>query len=105
MDYKKDIKNLFLNDTLLLNYRYNSSRDIFIFMSFLFFLNYFLVWANFYDILLIKTLPLTYVWFVFSLLSFLYFFILNIFPKNKLIKLVAFIVNLLLFIVFLLPLI
>ncbi len=105
MDYKKEVKNLFLNDTLLLNYRFNWAKGIFIFLSFLFFLNYFLVWASFYDSFLIKTLPLTYVWFVVSLLSFIYFFILNIFPKNKLIKLVTFIVNLILFIVFLLPLI
>lgn len=105
MDYKKEISSVFKDDVSLLKYRLNSSKNIFIFSSFLFFLNYFLIWAKFFDSFLIKTLPFMYIAFLVSILTYTYFLSLAILPKKWIIKIILLVIFVLLFLVFLLPLI
>lgn len=63
--------------------RYEASRVVFIFSTFVFFLNYFLVWAHFYDVLFVKTLPFSYVIFLTGWMMYLYFFLGKIFSLSK----------------------
>lgn len=81
MDYKKEINNFF-NDEKLLNIRYLATKNIFILSVFLFFLNYLLVWAKFYDSIFSLFLKYTYFAFVFSLILYLIFFKKKFFKWN-----------------------
>lgn len=86
MDYKKELKKSFQNGPLLLQHRYLASRNVFMYMSFLFFLNYFFVWAKFFDTLFINTLPYMYVWFLLTFMGFIYFFLWKAFSPNSFIR-------------------
>ncbi len=75
---KKDFWN---NDKLILK-RFKSSKLIFVWMSFLFFLNYFLL-SNFPEnSLFVVTLPSIYIWFILSILL-ITFYSVKIYFKNK----------------------
>ena len=78
MDYKKVIKDDFLNDELILELRYKYSKRAFILFCFLFFCNFFFVWAKFIDIIFTNTLTYSYFVFLISFLlanhSFLFFY-------------------------------
>lgn len=103
MDYKNDIKKSWENKEEILKYRYISSRNIFIYLSLIFFLNYFFVWAKFFDNIFLLTLPFVYVCFLVSIIIFWYFYLLNNFKLNKVWNIVSIIILLILFIIFLLP--
>lgn len=79
MDYKKIIKNWFLDKKSLLFYRYKYSKRLFIILSFIFFLNFFLVWAKIEDNFFLETLSISYYLFLLWFLIYIYYFI-----KNKL---------------------
>lgn len=74
MGLKETIKEKFNDPKVISEKRLKSSRVVLIMFTFLFFLNFFLVGANFYYDLLIVTLPYTYFFFLFNL--FLYSLIL-----------------------------
>lgn len=77
MSFKTDAKKYFSNKDELLNLRYLATRHLFVSMSFLFFLNYFLLSNKFYDQILIYTLPFVYYLFLFSFFLHLYFTVLK----------------------------
>ncbi len=54
-------------------YRFQAARFVLVVLAFMFFLNFFLVWARFYDEILILFLPYSYFLFIFTL--FLYIII------------------------------
>lgn len=103
MDYKNDIKKSWENKEEILKYRYNSSRNIFIYLSLIFFLNYFFVWAKFFDNIFLLTLPFVYVSFLVSIMIFWYFYLLSNFKLNKIWNIVSIIILWILFLIFLLP--
>lgn len=103
MDYKNDIKKSWENKEEILKYRYNSSRNIFIYLSLIFFLNYFFVWAKFFDNIFLLTLPFVYVSFLVSIMIFWYFYLLSNFKLNKIWNIISIIILWILFLIFLLP--
>lgn len=100
MDYKKIIKNWFLDKDSVLFYRYKYSKRLFIILAFCFFLNFFLVWANIYDELFLNTITISYYLFLSSLLIFLFYFFKNKLKLNKTLEIVLIIILILLFLVF-----
>jgi hypothetical protein len=76
---------------------------LFIAMTFVFFLNYFFVWAQFYYDFFIKILPYSYILYLLSFLFYVFFFFkLKIFSKMKwkIAEIIFFIFLILLFLVF-----
>ncbi len=55
--------------------RYKASKFMFIIISFLFFLNFYFVWADFYSNIFIPSLGVMYILLLFSLVFFVYFLI------------------------------
>lgn len=103
MDYKNDIKKHFENADDILEYRYNTSKSIFIYSTLFFFLNYFFVWAKFFDNIFLLTLPFAYIWFLMGIFTFIYFYISYTFKPNKTLNIISGIILFILFLVFLLP--
>lgn len=103
MNYKKDITSAFLDEKLILKYRYESSRSLFIYWSLIFFLNYFFVWAKFFDDIFLKSL--TYSYFVFLIVTFFYsyFFLKYTFEIKWILNIILIIIFLLLFLIFSIP--
>lgn len=83
MDYKKDVKNVPPDESIVLQSRYQASKNVFMYTTFLFFLNYFFVGAKFYDSIFLKTLPFIYVLFLVSFFMFIYFFLTRSFSCWK----------------------
>lgn len=83
MDYKNQLKVQFSDQELVKKYRYDTSKSAFIYLTALFFINYFFVWARFYDEIFLVTLPFSYFSFLVALVLFIFFFINNIYDiKN-----------------------
>ena len=68
------IKDSFSDSKNIIEVRYMISRVVFLFFALVFFINYFFVWASFYLDLFSLTLPFSYIFFLLSLLLFIYFF-------------------------------
>lgn len=83
--------------------RYKASRGVFIFSTFVFFLNYFLLAAHFYDTIFAKTLPFSYTIFLTGFMIYLYFFLGKVFALPKGIQFWLGIVLVIVGIIFLLP--
>ncbi len=103
MDYKKDVKKVFADESTVLQSRYHASKNVFMYTTFLFFLNYFFVGAKFYDNIFLKTLPYMYVLFLASFFMFLYFFLVRSFSSWKSGKFLIIGIEIILFIALLLP--
>lgn len=82
MDIKKIIKDTFKDKEALEAFRYETSRAIFVFSLLIFFLNYFFVWAKFYDNYLIKILPFSYIFMIMCFCIFWYFSAVNFFAEK-----------------------
>lgn len=83
MDSKKDGNKVTPDELVVLQSRYQASKNVFMYTTFFFFLNYFFVGAKFYDGIFLKTLPFMYVLFLASFLMFLYFFLVRAFSLWK----------------------
>lgn len=83
----------FENKEKILLIRYKATKNIFLISAFVFLLNFYLLWANFYFKILIKALPYTYVFLLLSLF-FYFYFLIRIKIKNIFLKI------LLIFIIF-----
>ncbi|MGE4444174.1 MAG: hypothetical protein AB7E37_04245 [Candidatus Altimarinota bacterium] len=103
MDYKKDVKKVFADESTVLQSRYHASKNVFMYTTFLFFLNYFFVGAKFYDNIFLKTLPYMYVLFLASFFMFLYLFLVRSFSSGKSGKFLIIGIEIILFIALLLP--
>lgn len=102
MSFKKAINDIFSKKEKIVEIRLNSSKNFFILTSLVFFLNYFFVWARFFDNIFLKTLSYTYVLFIVWMLFYFYFFFLNKFEKLKIVLVFVWII---LFGIFLIPII
>ncbi len=103
MDYKKVIKDDFLNDELILELRYKYSKRAFILFCFLFFCNFFFVWAKFIDIIFTNTLTYSYFVFLISFLFFLYFYFKKNFKLNNWLQSILIFILVFIWIVFSIP--
>lgn len=83
MAWKENLKRDMWNFEKKSFYRYRSSKILFVFGAFLFFLNFFFSWANFYPGFFNPILPFTYVIFCMTLYLFVYNFFIFIVFKNK----------------------
>ncbi len=79
MGYIKELSKYFWDSKIILNIRYEISKNVFILWSLWFFLNYFFVWAQFYDEVFFYTLPFSYFIFVVSFWFFIFFYLKNTF--------------------------
>lgn len=77
MDYKKIIKNWFLDKKTLLFYRFKYSKRLFIILTLVFFLNFFLVSAKIKDNIFLETLSISYYLFLLWFLIYIYYLIKN----------------------------
>lgn len=75
MSFKESVKKSFNNEKEIVLERYAWAKSIFIILGFVFFLNFFFLGAWFYSDFFIKTLPFSYILFLFSFLNYLYFYI------------------------------
>ncbi len=83
-NFKKFLKDYFSDKQKILSVRYKSSKLLFILMTFIFFLDYFFVWAQFYYNFFIRILPYTYLLYLVSFLFYIFFFFKSkIFIKFK----------------------
>ncbi len=98
---KEILKKEFWDPKIITVHRYKAAKFLFVFAAFMFFVNFFFVWAKFYSNELVLTLPYTYLFFLMSLFYYLYFLFKNIFIgkiSNFLFYILFFIlVNLLIF--------
>lgn len=83
MEFQKNLLKAFQDTSHLASRRYESSQSVFMYMSFVFFLNYLLVWGSPYVIFL-KTLPFTYSAFIASFFLMVYLLIEKYFPNKRL---------------------
>ncbi len=107
MKLKKKIKEVFWSNKDITIERYNSSRTVFVFVAFLFFLNFYLVWAGFYSDILIIPLWYLYVLLISSFIFYFYFLFKKLLINNEktYFNIIIFIILLSLFSVLLLPII
>ncbi len=103
MDYKNDIKKKFADFQTITLYRYESSKNIFVYLTLAFFMNYFFVWAKFFDNVFIITLPYVYFWFLISFCFFVYFYFKTNFDIKKTYELLLSIFLILAFLIFTIP--
>jgi len=87
MDLKKNREKVLLDNSIVLESRYQAAKYMFMLLTFLFFLNYFFVGAKFYDDIFLKTLPFIYVFFLTGWIMYMYFFTVYKFTFSKYIKL------------------
>lgn len=104
MDLQNEVDEPQSKSKEILLQRYSASKTLFMYMSFVFFLNYFLVGAKFWDGFWTMTLLWTYVGFVTSFFLFLYFFWATQFAKGEAFLKVSRIVLGVLYLCFLIPL-
>lgn len=103
MDYKNDLKKLLSDDNILIEIRYNSAKNIFVWSALLFFLNYFFVWAKFIDSFFKYTLIYTYSIFIFSFFMYIYYFLKNTFDFKKVVNIIITILLILSWILLIIP--
>lgn len=103
MDYKNEIKLKFQNEKIIEEYRIKSSKNIFIYLWFLFFLNYFFVGAKFFDEFFLITLPYVYFCFLVSFWIFSYFYLKDFLKLNFVNSLILIIILIVFFVVFSIP--
>lgn len=103
MDYKNEIRNQFVSWENIERFRLKSSKNIFIYLWFAFFLNYFFVWAKFFDELFFFTLPYVYFCFLVSFWFFWYFYLKKILKLNFIGSIILSIILILGFICFSIP--
>lgn len=103
MDFKKVIHDTFKNNVDIIKSRYNSSKMVFTFLLLVFFLNYFFVWARFFDEYFTKSLSISYVLLLFSAIIFFSFFVLYKLEIKKEIKIALISLITIFWIVFLIP--
>ena len=72
---KEAIKKTFSDEKTLLIERYRAAKSAFIIISFLFFVNFYFVWAKFHLDFFSWTLPIMYIILLLSLVFFVYFFL------------------------------
>ena len=75
MSFKEAIKKTFSDEKSLVIERYRAAKFAFIMASFIFFVNFYFVWAKFYLDIFSWTLPIMYIILLLSLVFFVYFFL------------------------------
>lgn len=101
MWFKENLKKSLNDRDLMIKSRLKSSMFFLVFSSFLFFLNYFLVWAGFYYDVLVNVLPYTYISLLVSFLFYFSYFFLKIFSKyNLAISYIIIIIFIVIFVLF-----
>jgi len=88
MSFFEEVKKTFLNKEEIFNLRYISSKYLFLFMSLVFFLDYYFIANKFFHLYLIETLPIVYIAFLFSFFLYSSFLVASFFSnisKSKLI--------------------
>lgn len=103
MDFKKVIHDTFKNNDDIVKSRYNSSKMVFTFLLLIFFLNYFFVWARFFDEYFTKSLSVTYILLLLSAVIYFNFFVLHKLEFKKEIKIALISLITIFWIVFLIP--
>jgi hypothetical protein len=81
MTYKESIKKMFWNSEKLNYFRFKAWVFLFVFVNFLFFLDYFFVGAGFYYDFTLALLPHLYILLLVSYLSLFFFSFLYKFPN------------------------
>ena len=99
---KESIKNKFSDKEIINLVRFKAVRIIFVFAVFLFFINFYLVGANYYFDFLIIFLPFTY-YFLLNTLLFYILFLIKVNIKNKLTLFILIILLIIFYILLLLP--
>jgi hypothetical protein len=99
MTYKESIKKMFWNSEKLNYFRFKSWVFLFVFVNFLFFLDYFFVWAGFYYDFTLALLPHLYILLLISYLSLFFLSFLYKFPKLSKWVYILFLLVLILFLV------
>lgn len=105
MELKEMLKENFNNTKEITKERYKASKVAFLTTAFLFFLNFYFVWAKFYSDFFDNTLWISYILLLLSMFFYIYFLIKNKFVEKfpeHLFKII-FIVLLVFFIILLLP--
>ncbi len=99
MGFKKNIKDKFLDDKAIIIERYKASRFILVFVSFLFFVIFYFVWAWFYSNILIEWLGFIYILLLISLIFYFYFLFKKLLINNekKYFNIIIFIILLIIF--------
>jgi len=82
MWFKETIKKSFWDEKIITIERYKAVKIMFIFVGFLFFLNFFFVWAGFHPEIFLKTLPILYITFLFIFCFYTFFYIKRALLKN-----------------------
>jgi len=103
MDYKKELVKNFWDSKWLTKSRYDASKNIFICFCLIFFLNYFFVWARFYDNIFLKTLPFTYVSFLVAIIFYIFYFLKTRFELKMVYNLAIILLLVIFWLLFLIP--
>lgn len=103
MDYKKELDKHFWDSKWLTQSRYNASKNMFIYFSLIFFLNYFFVWAKFLDEVFLFTLPITYISFLTTIGFFIFFYFKKTFDFKMVYNIIVAILTTIILFVFLFP--
>ena len=105
MELKKNIKKVFWSNKEITIERYNASKTVFVFVAFLFFLDFYLVWAWFYYDLLIILLWYLYILLISSFIFYFYFLFKKLLINNEktYFNVIIFIILLCIFGILLLP--
>jgi len=103
MSIKENIKVHFLDKDKIREERLMSSRILFMFSAFIFFLNLFLVWANYYEKILSQFLSYTFSFFILILYIYICLMIKHFF-KDRIYNLLYFIICFIIFLLFIIAL-
>jgi hypothetical protein len=99
MGLKEMIKKTFKDEKQITIERYRWAKFAFILSSFLFFMNFYYVWANFYTNIFANTLGIMYIILLLSLIFYVYFFIKKLLI-DKVPKYLFIIILIILFLIF-----
>ena len=102
MTIKKELKKGFSDSEKLQSLRLSWAKILFIFFSFLFFLDYYLVWLNFAPNFTILVFPFLYLTFIVSFIIYFYLLLTLSFNKNYIKYLITFLF-LIIFIILMFP--
>lgn len=107
MSFKEMLKQSFSDPKTLTLERYKAAKFAFIVTAFLFFLNFYFVWANYYSDIFSNTLWTIYILLVLSIVIYVYFLVKMVFVENpqKYLYIIIFILMFISFIVLLFPLV
>lgn len=103
MDYKKELEKHFWDLKVLTESRYYTSKNMFVYFSLIFFLNYFFVWAKFYDSFFLLTLPFTYFSFILTFCFLIFFYFKNTFDLKLSYNIIVAILLIVMGLLFLIP--